>query len=671
MSLNPQLLQQAITKGKTQWLKEYLSQNLSDLNLPYTNYQAWFDNFIQTLESKGLSQPSQQKNRITDVREAIKVLDPNHPALNIIKFSSETWVAINEADRDRIAERSTKLIDNPDAIVNTATELIKTNNWSDIAAGLAVLTGRRCGEIIKTAQFEYKTEYSVTFKGALKRRNEAVELVFEIPVLCQADLIIKAIDCLRLQLGDEVKTLSITQINQRYEERVAKKCDRHFSNLVTPRDGKDNLYSHLFRAIYATIACYWYCPHTVPEMEYRAAIQGHYKLLNEKDDKLRRSLAASRHYFDYKIADGLGNIDGRLGIKLPLPGVKVIEQFQQVEGRSGNPTMPNRLQSRFKTLAVHHAQDRVKTTRVKSFSKSKSTMNTNQQSNSLSGAVVSLQLSLSRLESISNLLNLSQTEAINTLVDWAEAGASLARYLDIDHPTPEALTDHVKELEQNYAFLSSNTKSLPSETRTLTQPGSMSNEEQKRLLIGISSLSNSVEFLTRALVEGKSDRLSEANRHLKNQRSLKDNYPPDLQSHNPTITNQTKIKPTNLENSYIQQKTRRISSDNRKRDCPEVMSQDINNAINKVIEFNDAPQRPHKQKFRLSIQPLFELTGRAKNSISKVLKERNEEIEFHHQRHQISDYHNKSRKDEQGNYYPPMESEPEIDYQKLTEIETF
>ncbi|MEY4517614.1 MAG: hypothetical protein RLZZ499_213, partial [Cyanobacteriota bacterium] len=48
--------------------------------------------------------------------------------------------------------------------------------------------------------------------------------------------------------------------------------------------------------------------------------------------------------------------------------------------------------------------------------------------------------------------------------------------------------------------------------------------------------------------------------------------------------------------------------------------------------------------------------------------ERSEDIEAHHQRHQISAYHNKSRKDEYGNFYPSIKSEPEINYQKYTEI---
>jgi len=656
MSLNSQLLQSAITKGKTQWLQKYLSENLHYLNLPSTNYQHWFEDFIHTLELKGLSKPSQQKNYLTNVRNAIKVFDPNHPALEVIKFSKDTWVAINETDRDRIAERSTKLIDNPDAIVNTAIELVKTNNWSDIAAGLAVLTGRRCGEIIKTALFEYQTEYSVIFKGALKRGDEAIKLVFEIPVLCHADLVIKAIDSLRLQLGDEVKTLSITQINQRYEERVAKKCDRHFSALVPKRDGKDNLYSHLFRAIYATIACHWYCPPTVPEMEYRAAIQGHYKLLNEKNEKLRRSLAASRHYFDYKIADGSGNIDGRLGIKLSLPRVQIIKQFQHHDStKAGKRTM---------------FHDQTKTTKVKSSSKPKATMNINDQSNSLSEAVVSLQLSLSRLESISNLINLSQTDTINTLVDWAEAGASLAQHLNIDNPTPQALTDCVQELKQNYISLSTNNKSLPNETITNNQPGTMSLDDQKRLLISVSSLSNSVEFLTKALVEGKNYSTEPAvnnPRFPQGEHLPKANLSKDAESYNPT-RNSSQTNQTNLENQNNLKKTRRISSENRERDTPEVMIEDINRAIDAILEFNNSPNRPHRQKFRISIKPIADLTGRATNSVSKILKERSELINSHHEQHNISNYHNKSRRDENGNDYSPVESEPEINYEKITEI---
>lgn len=86
------------------------------------------------------------------------------------------------------------------------------------------------------------------------------------------------------------------------------------------------------------------------------------------------------------------------------------------------------------------------------------------------------------------------------------------------------------------------------------------------------------------------------------------------------------------------------------------------------MAFNDTPGRPHKQKFRLSVSPLAELVDRSTASISNILKKRKEEIEKHHEAHNISMYHNKMRKDPTGNPYPPMESEPEINYQKVTEV---
>jgi hypothetical protein len=212
--------------------------------------------------------------------------------------------------------------------------------WSEIAAGLAVVTGRRCTEVIKTASFEYESDYSVIFRGSLKRKNEPVECIFEIPTLCKASSVIDGISSLRKQLGGEVESLSPRQVSSRYGRSVAKVCDRKFFDLVPTREDKDNLYTHLFRAIYATIAAYWYCPPVVPEMEFRASIQGHYQILDETNPKLRRSLAASRNYFDYKIADGSGNIDGRLGIKLNLPDVKVVQQFQHLYHPSAIKSVP-------------------------------------------------------------------------------------------------------------------------------------------------------------------------------------------------------------------------------------------------------------------------------------------------------------------------------------------
>lgn len=703
MSLKPQLLQSAIARGRTQWLKDYLIQHLPSLDLSSSNYQAWFDNFLQALESRGLSQPSQQKNYLTDVRNAIKVLDPNHSALNVVKFSRETWVEINNHSSERIQQRPTKLIEDPDAVVNKAIELVKTFSWSNIAAGLAVLTGRRCCELLKTAEFEYRSQYSVIFRGASKRRGEPIILVFEIPTLCQADLVVEARNSLKMQLGEEIQHLSMRQVNQRYEERVAQKCERHFNSLVPPRNDGDDLYTHLFKAVYSTIACHWYCPVTVPKQEYCAAIQGHYQMLKESNQKLRRVIASNRNYHDYQIADGLGNIDGRLGIRLGWSGVEVIDQFQleiyqssagktiEIISRRQNrskPTStrdrPHVLPSKSKlVLAVEkQGNSNSRSTRIKSNLKHQST--TMNDSNHLNEAVVSLQLSLSRLENFSQLLALSQSQAIASLVDWAEAGASLANHFNLDGSNPETLTSHVLELEQNYASVSNDSQSQSSNSTSREPSSSVSAEDHQRLILSVSSLSNSVEFLTRALMERKSDSKdskvsglvnnssqprSNNNSRVSSSAPATPQAPSDRELSSPNSSD-VRTSEGNSVTNESRARSRRSIPENRERDSSEVMNEDINNAIDAIMDFNDAPERPHKQKFRLSVKPISDLTNRANNSVSKVLKERSEEIEKHHQQHQISAYHNKSRKNEQGDFYPPIESEPEIRYERLTEVIT-
>ena len=138
--------------------------------------------------------------------------------------------------------------------------------------------------------------------------------------------------------------MTAAQVNRLYGQAVARACDHHFAELVPNREGKDNLYTHLFRAIYATIATFWYCPPTVNDTEFKAAIQGHFAVLDEANSELRRSLAASRHYSDYEIADAvIAHHEGkRKGIKLGQSGIKPIQMFaaptQEAESEQVEPT---------------------------------------------------------------------------------------------------------------------------------------------------------------------------------------------------------------------------------------------------------------------------------------------------------------------------------------------
>ena len=161
--------QSALACARTQWLKELLIKYLPQL-IPLTKSERDLDTaklldtaIKQQFIERGLSNLSQQKNRITDVRNAIKVFDPQHPTLNIVGLSKEEWIEINTNAVFNTHNRETQFLNNPNAIAQTALNLLKSDRWAEIAAGLAVVTGRRVSEILKTAQFDLVSPYSVMF----------------------------------------------------------------------------------------------------------------------------------------------------------------------------------------------------------------------------------------------------------------------------------------------------------------------------------------------------------------------------------------------------------------------------------------------------------------------------------------------------------------------------
>lgn len=277
--------------------------------------------------ARGLTGLTQQKNPMTEARQEIKKrLGEDHVALLALNFTEAEWRSINNAQADRVDERSAKLIDHPDQIVERATTLLTSHDWSEIAAGLAVVTGRRLSELLSTMRLTPKSAYSVIFSGALKRRGEKADLSFEIPTLCPAERVLAALARLR-ELVD-AQGLSPDQINAKYSAPVIRAVDNHFADLVPVREGHDNLYTHLQRAVYAALATYYYCPPTVPVWKFKALAQGHFQVLEAPDDTVRLAYTARRHYDDYEIGDGHGHVDGRRGLHLGQPGVQVLEALR-------------------------------------------------------------------------------------------------------------------------------------------------------------------------------------------------------------------------------------------------------------------------------------------------------------------------------------------------------
>jgi hypothetical protein len=274
-------------------------------------------------------QESSLRNPMSDTRNEIRARlqgVKQEWALTHLAFSEEWYRKHNAPSRANLADRleHQQLLKDPDAIVNKAVELLSSDRWYDLAVALGVLTGRRPGEVLKTAIFEPKTMYSVIFTGQLKRRGAAQP--YEIPTLCQASAAIDALARLRAAL--DTASMDVSTATRKYSPLVQEAANRHFQELIPARHGKDDLYGHLFRSVYPRIACFWYCPPTIADMHFMATIQGHTDFFELETEEARQSYGSQAHYADYKIADLTGNIDGRQGVKLGMKGVELLEAFR-------------------------------------------------------------------------------------------------------------------------------------------------------------------------------------------------------------------------------------------------------------------------------------------------------------------------------------------------------
>jgi hypothetical protein len=300
---------------------------------------------------RGLSGDSLRKP-ITQVRHLIKVLpvtDDNswenprtgereHLGLKVFNLSEGEWVQMNARNQGVTQERLTQqvLLKDPDALVERAMSLLFSQAWADLVVGIAVCTGRRLAEIMKTGTFTVKEPYTAWFAGQLKGRGRESER-YEVPTLVRAFLVVEAVQRLRALV--DCSGLEIEQVSQKYGKAVNEAVARSYGDLdELIRTTREKVSVHNFRGISARIACFWYAPPSVADITYMAQIQGHRFVLEprveagtppEEVEQIRLNYASHANYADYKIADQDGNIDGRQGVRLGQPGVTVLEVFRE------------------------------------------------------------------------------------------------------------------------------------------------------------------------------------------------------------------------------------------------------------------------------------------------------------------------------------------------------
>ncbi len=330
--------------AQIQWLEKQIAQEVLP-TLARLSERAEIEQYCQELiaswQDPGRSEEYIGRNLYTTTRKRIRESDlpteVKRSALDVIDIPTEQWIAWNERHEQSLEERlaDPQFLREPDALVERARSLLLDlpsqqgeHEWSRVAVGLAVCTGRRFAEVMKKAMFEKKTPFSVLFTGPVKQRDPELPHTFEIPTLCEADLVCEAVAWLRAQV--DCSLLSENEVSSLYGKSVRHMTDLQFHDLIPNRSQKAHLYTQICRAVYCLLADFYFGPFDVPSLVYREAVLGHFKKTSSAGT-IRHAYTSAAHYFDYILLDAGGEPDNRRGTRLGQPGVVKLEIFQKPE----------------------------------------------------------------------------------------------------------------------------------------------------------------------------------------------------------------------------------------------------------------------------------------------------------------------------------------------------
>jgi hypothetical protein len=251
----------------------------------------------------------------------------------------------------------------------------------------------------------------------------------------------------------------------------------------------------------------------------------------------------------------------------------------------------------------------------------------------------------SRLSTIATKLGISPDQTIQALFTWTEMGLSLAEQLEVEELTPGAIFESVEQLK---ARADNNLSSIEFDSAQETKLDSHS----------LNQLSTSIRLLSEALSRKQhspSDQSISPNRT-----TVIEQEPLDTADHNNSPSHNNSLgklqpnlhlpvdrepaeptknsKPTFSKSSKGESSSRKISKKSLEAE------QEVNHAIDAIIQFNNQEDVSHLDKWHIGVSALRKLTERGDSVIQRVLQPRATEIEQHHAVHQIGPRHNSKGK---------------------------
>ncbi len=92
------------------WLRAEMAEALPQLMAGKLSCHQFAAAFTGMLAARGLTTPAQQKNYRSNLTQALKSIDPQHPAVPLVALSTETYRELNDLQRGRLGQAQTKFI---------------------------------------------------------------------------------------------------------------------------------------------------------------------------------------------------------------------------------------------------------------------------------------------------------------------------------------------------------------------------------------------------------------------------------------------------------------------------------------------------------------------------------------------------------------------------------
>src|SRR5689334_18673401 len=270
--------------GMPAWLRERWERVLEPALLRFgvkeeaALREVWEAELVYWREEKHLK-PNSLRKPITWVRNLIRDTLPltaenawfnaknqkrEHIGLKVCNLSEAEWVHMNAVSQGQVQSREVKLIEEPETVVEVGRALLASDDWAEIVVGLALCTGRRLAEILVTGSLRESTNYTVIFAGQLKTKERTV-VPYEIPTLAPASKVLTAVERVRGMV--DLAGIDETQVSRVYGRAVNEAAERRLSLLIPARTSRQALFAHVFRSIYPTLACFWFQPPWVQEIQ--------------------------------------------------------------------------------------------------------------------------------------------------------------------------------------------------------------------------------------------------------------------------------------------------------------------------------------------------------------------------------------------------------------------